>query len=97
MEKKFNLMHWWYLLKDQPKRESTCDQSFEASSKQLRINELDGHSNTSSPGTPSAPSTPLNLYSDNTPTTEVGGIIRPMGRKAPKRKAKAQAYDHWRR
>ena len=31
--KKFHLMHWWYLLKDQPKWETTCDQSLEASSK----------------------------------------------------------------
>jgi len=33
MGKKFNLMHWWYLLRDQPKWESACDQSLEASSK----------------------------------------------------------------
>ena len=33
MEKKFNLMHWWYLLQDQPKWESACDQSLESSSK----------------------------------------------------------------
>jgi len=86
-------MHWWYLFRDQPKWESACDQSLEASSKRLRINELDGHSDTSSPGTPSTPSTPINLDSDDTPTTEVGGIIRPMGRKAAKRKAKAQVDD----
>jgi len=33
MGKKFNLMHWWYLLKDQPIWESACDQSLETSSK----------------------------------------------------------------
>ena len=81
MEKKFNLMHWWYLLRDQPKWESACDQSLEASSKWLGINELDGHSDTSSPRTsrtPSTPNTPINIDSDDTPTTEVGGIIRRM-------------------
>jgi len=35
----------------------------------------------------------MNLDSDDTKTIEVGGIIRPMGRKAAKRKAKAQADD----
>jgi len=65
----------------------------EVSSKRLRINEVGGHSDNSSPGTPSTPSTPVNLDSDDTPTIEVGGIIRPMGRKAAKRKAKAQAND----
>ena len=75
MEKKFNLMHWWYLLRDQPKWESACDQSLEASSKLLRINELGGHSESSSPGTPSTPTTPINLDSDDTPTIEVDGII----------------------
>jgi len=87
--KKFNLIQWWYLLRDQPKWESACDQSLEASSKLLRINELGGHSESSSPGTPSTPTTPINLDSDDTPTIEVGGIIRPMDRKAVKRKAKA--------
>ena len=87
---KFNLMHWWYLLKDQPKWETTCDQSFEPSSKHLRINKLGGHSNTSSLGTPGTPSsfgTPINVDSDDTPTNEVGGIIQLMGRKVAKRKA----------
>jgi len=49
LRKKFNLMHWWYLLKDQPKWESACDQSLEASSKRLRMNELGGHFDTFSP------------------------------------------------
>ena len=51
---------------------------------------MGGHSDTASPGTPSTPSTPINLDSDDTPTTKVGGIIRPMGTKVAKRKAKAQ-------
>ena len=61
--------------------------------KRLRINDLGGHSKSSSPGTPSTRTTAINLDSDDTPTFEVGGIVRPMGRKAAKRKAKAQALD----
>jgi len=59
----------------------------------LRINELGGHSDSSFPRTPSTPTTPINLDNDDTLTIEVGGIIRPMGKKAAKRKAKAQAND----
>ena len=80
-------------MRDQLKWESACDQSIKASSKRLRINDLGGHSESSSPVTPSTPTTPINLDSDDTPTFEVGGIVRPMGRKAAKRKAKAQAPD----
>ena len=68
--KKFNLMHWWYLLRDQPKWESVCDQSMEAASKRLRKNDLGGHFEESSPHTPSTPATPINLDSDDTPTFE---------------------------
>ena len=93
MGKKYNLMHWWYLLREQPRWESACGQALEASSKRLRINELVGHSESSSPRTPSTPTTPINLDSDDIPTFEAGGIIRPMGKKAAKRKAKAQADD----
>ena len=63
----------------------------EAASKRLRINDLGGHFEASSPATPSTPATPINLDSDDTPTVEVGGIVRPMGRKTAKRKVKAQA------
>jgi len=63
----------------------------EAAPKRLRINDLGGHSEASSFGTPSTPTTPINLDSDDTPTVEVGGIVRPMGRKTAKRKANAQA------
>ena len=91
--KKFNLMHWWVLLKDEPKWDSVCDQSLQASSKRLRTLECGGHSETSFPGTPSTPNTPINLDSDDTPTFEVGGIVRPMGQKAAKRKAKAKTDD----
>ena len=56
----------------------------------LRINELGGRSESSSPMTPSTPTTPINLDSDDTLIVEVGGIVRPMGRKTAKRKAKAQ-------
>jgi len=61
MGKKFNRMHWWYLLRDQPKWKSACDQSLEAPSKRLRINKLGGHSESSSPWAPSTPTTPINL------------------------------------
>ena len=73
--KKFNLMHLWYLLRDQPKWKSACDQSLEASSKRLRINELGGYSESTSPGTPSIPTTPINLDSDDTPTVEVVEVL----------------------
>ena len=69
--KKFNLMHWWYLLRDQLKWESVYDQFLKASSKRLRINELGGHSESSPPGTTSTPTTPINLDSDDTPTIEL--------------------------
>ena len=59
----------------------------------LRINELGGRSESSSPMTPSTPTTPINLDSDDTPIFEVGGIVPPMGRKAAKKKVKAQAPD----
>ena len=57
---------------------------------------MNSHSDTSSLGTLGTPSTlgtPINVDSDDTPTTKVDGIIRPMGRKAAKRKAKAQSED----
>ena len=91
--KRFNLMHWWHLLKDQSKWKSECDQSLQASSKRLRINELGSHSQSASPGTPSTPATPINHDSDETPTFVSGGIVQPMGQKAAKRKAKVQAND----
>jgi len=42
MAKKFDLMHWWVLLKDQYKSETFYDQSAKASSKHLRIKEAGG-------------------------------------------------------
>jgi len=75
-------------LKDQPMI-NDCDQLLEASSKRLMINDLSGYSDSSTPRTPSrfsTPSTPINVDSDDTPTTEIGGIIRPIGRKSVKRK-----------
>jgi len=76
--KMFDLMHWWYLHKDQPKWETICDQFLEASTKRLRINDVGGYSNSSTPGTPGSPSTFGTLgdvNGDDTPTNEVGGII----------------------
>ena len=60
-------MHWWYLLKDQPKWETMCDKSLKASSKRLRINDVGGYSDSSTLGTPSSPGTLRNVNSDDTP------------------------------
>ena len=84
--KSFELMHWWVLLNDQPKWETFCDQSAQASSKRLRVTEVGPYSESDTPGTPTAPATPV---SEGTPTEVVGGLIRPIGTKAAKRKAKA--------
>ena len=89
--KAFDLMHWWVLLKDQPKWETFCDQSGEASSKQLRVNEVGSESD--SPSTPTTLTTLASPSSENTPTEVVGGLIRPIGTKAAKRKAKELVAD----
>jgi len=47
----------------------------EASSKRLRINDLGGHSEASSPGTPSTPTTSFDLDSDDNLIVELGGIV----------------------
>jgi len=39
VDKPFDLIHWWVLLKDQPKWETFCDQSAKASVKRLRVND----------------------------------------------------------
>jgi len=94
VEKKFDLMHWWYLLKDQPKWETMCDKSLEASSKRLRINDVGGYSDSSTPRTPaspSTPSTPENVNNDDTLTNKVGGIIQLMGIKSMKRKGEGSS------
>lgn len=56
--KPFDLIHWWALLKDQPKWETFSVQSTEASSKWLRINEVGSYSESVSLANP-APPTPL--------------------------------------
>jgi len=65
----------------------------EAASKLLRINDLGGHFEESSPHTPFTPATPINLDGDDTPTFEAGGIVRRMGRKTANKKAKAEASN----
>ena len=94
--KTFDLMHWWLLLKDVPKWETGCDESIEVAGKRLRVNEMGAYSETSSPGTPTTPgtpSTPVTPGSDGTPIEEGGGLLRPIGRKAAKRKAKEKVED----
>ena len=91
--KPFDLMHWWVLLKDQPKWGVNCDQSTDVASKCLRINEVGGYSESETSGSPSTPDTPTTPASEDTPTEEVGELIRPIGRKAAKRKAKEKAQD----
>ena len=44
----------------------------------------------STPGTPSIPDTPVTPTSEDIRTKKVGGLIRSIGRKAAKRKAKGQ-------
>ena len=91
--KPFDLMHWWVLLKDQPKWEVNCDQSADVATKRLRINEVGGYSESETSGSPSTPDTPTTDASEDTATEQVGGLIRPIGRKAAKRKAKERAHD----
>jgi len=73
-------------VKDQRKWEACCNQSAEAFSKQLRINESAAFSKSDAPGTPTTHA------SADTPT-DVGGLIRPIRSKATKRNAKEKAPD----
>jgi len=59
----------------------------------LRINEVGGYSGSETSDSPSTPDTLTTPASEDTPTEEVGGLIRPIGRKAAKRKAKERAHD----
>ena len=93
--KRFDLRHWWLLLKDAPKWEAFCDRDAEVTSKRLKENETKAYSNMSSPSTPSTPgtsSTPIAPGSEDTPT-EGGGLLRPIRRKAAKRKVKEKVED----
>jgi len=61
-----------------------------------RINDGGRYSNNSFPGTPARPSTPGtpgNVDSDDNPTTEVGGIIRPMEEKPRRERRRAVAEE----
>ena len=90
--KPFDLMHWWVLLKDQLKWDINCDQSADVASKCLRINEVGGYTESDTSGTSSTPGTSTTPTSEDIPIEEVAGLIRPMGRKAAKRKAKKKAH-----
>ena len=80
------------LLKDQPKWEVNCDQYADVATKHLRINEVGGYSESETSGSPTIIDTPTTPASDDTPTEEVGGLIRPIERKVAKRKAKERAH-----
>ena len=57
---------------------------------------MGAYSDTSSPGTPTTPGTPFTPItpgSEGTPNEEGGGLLRPIGRKAAKRKAKEKVED----
>jgi len=57
---------------------------------------MGAYSDTSSPGTPTTPgtpSTPLTPGSEGTPNEEGDGLLRPIGRKAAKRKAKEKVEN----
>ena len=88
MAKKFDLMHWWVLLKDQYKSETFYDQSAKASSKHLRIKEAGGILYELYPSTPSTLAPQQLALVEDTPNKEVGELNRPSGRKAAKRKVK---------
>ena len=87
MGKRFDLMRRWVLLKDQPKYETFCNQSVEASFKHSRINEMGAYSNNSNLGMLATSD------SKDTPPEEGGGLIQPIGRKCAKRKAKKKVED----
>jgi len=92
-DKPFDLMHWWVLLKDQPKWEVNCDQSADVATKRLRINEVGGYTESDTSSTSGTLGTPTIFASEDTPIEEAGGLICPIGRKAAKRKAKEIAHD----
>jgi len=52
-----------------------------------------GYTESETFGTPSTPGIPTTPVIEDTPTEEVGGLIRPIGRKAAKKKAKEKAHD----
>ena len=64
VHKRFDLIHWWLLLKDIPKWEALCAESAEIASKCLKINEIGTYSDNSIPGTLGTlgtPGTPSNI------------------------------------
>jgi len=51
------------------------------------------NSSPSTPSTPGTPSIPITPESEDTPNEEGGGLVRRIGRKAVKRKAKEKVED----
>ena len=78
--RKFDLEHWYYLLKDQPKWRTFRDTLDGGQSKRSKVNEMGGYS---------SPSTPA----DEEVEVEVDGVVRPIGRKAAKRKLHQNANN----
>lgn len=78
--RKFDLEHWYYMLKDQPKWRIFCDTLDEGQSKRLKVNEMGGYS---------SPSTPV----EEDLEVENDGTVRPIGRKAAKRKLQQKATN----
>jgi len=94
--KRFDLMHWWLLLKGVPKWETLCDEGVEVAFKRLRVNKMRAYFDSSSLDTASTLGTPSTLItpgSEDTPNEEGGGLLRPIGRKAAKMKAKEKVED----
>jgi len=54
---------------------------------------MGGYSESETFGTPNTPATPTTPTSEDTPIEKIDGMIRPMGRKAAKRKAKEKTHD----
>lgn len=78
--RKFDLEHWYYLLKNQPKWRTFRDTLDGGQSKRSKVNEMGGYS---------SPSTPA----DEEVEVEVDGVVRPIGRKAAKRKLHQNANN----
>jgi len=108
MGKGFDLEYWWRLLRDQPKWKSFCGLSEGGLSKRTKLNEMGEHRDTCTPAPAPAPA-PASLPSPPPPpppppplmskdpgvlgVEEGGGLSRPNGGKAIKRKAKERAAN----
>jgi len=80
MARKFDLEHWYYLLKNQPKWRRFRDTLDGGQSKRQKVNEMGGYS---------SPST----HADEELEVEIDGIVHPIGRKAAKWKLQQKANN----